>query len=515
MRKDRRWTHLLAIIVMALAVLALPRPLQGQERQYVVTSIGTFEGASSSTGYAVNSYGQVVGSAAVPDEKPIAWHWQNDDLRDINDTVHWNYWYPQERGEAYDVSDADQIVGGGWYVVPGDALPWREVDLFVMQAYITRPAVMSDFGTPYPGDAATNLGALGPEVWLSSVATAVSNANHVVGWADLSIKDPPPNWKENVYHAFLVVPQGNGFFVDADGDGINDLMIDLGTLRSGDEVSSATDVNDDGVIVGYSYGPDPSVGYSAFRIVPEGGSWANLDAQATNSLMQPLGSLGGLNSWAHGINNNGVIVGEADTWDLNTHAFVWQGGVMTDLGTLGGDDSCAHAISDSGIIVGWSEDSDRQRHAAMWIDDGEGYAIIDLNDQIILTKRWGLVEARDINDSGEVAGWGTYSGSGDGTGYEAFLLERATAEDLAKIQVEEEEIGDLGDAAGDDTTTSDTSGAAPALTLSPIFSDGASPADDADVETPAAPVAPLCGFGFAQFLPLTLLGIVGLKARRR
>src|SRR5690606_8916828 len=102
-------------------------------------------------------------------------------------------------------------------------------------------------------------------------------------------------------------------------------------------------------------------------------------------------------------NNAGQIVGEADTDDLETHAFLWENGVMTDLGTLGGANSSAARISDNGLIVGWAENADGDRRACVWIN-GE---IHDLNEMLIATARPGgvLTEARDVNESGMIVGW--------------------------------------------------------------------------------------------------------------
>jgi probable HAF family extracellular repeat protein len=72
--------------------------------------------------------------------------------------------------------------------------------------------------------------------------------------------------------------------------------------------------------------------------------------------MTNLGTLpGGTYSAAIGINNNGQIVGEADTASGQTHAFSRSGTVMTDLGALPGEStSSANAINNNGQIVGIS-----------------------------------------------------------------------------------------------------------------------------------------------------------------
>lgn len=68
-----------------------------------------------------------------------------------------------------------------------------------------------------------------------------------------------------------------------------------------------------------------------------------------------LGTLGGNESVAYGVSNNGVVVGTARDAQGNFRAFRWKCGIMTDLGTLGGAESVARDISANGdVIVGWS-----------------------------------------------------------------------------------------------------------------------------------------------------------------
>ena len=66
-----------------------------------------------------------------------------------------------------------------------------------------------------------------------------------------------------------------------------------------------------------------------------------------------LGTLGGTDSYAYGINASGQVVGYCHTTgNAADHAFLYSGSTMTDLGTLGGTDSYANGINDSGQVVG-------------------------------------------------------------------------------------------------------------------------------------------------------------------
>ena len=82
--------------------------------------------------------------------------------------------------------------------------------------------------------------------------------------------------------------------------------------------------------------------------------------------MTDLGTLGGPTSRAAALNDRGQIVGDAATASGETHAFLWQHGVMRDRGTLGGTFSTATAINERGQVAGWSTDRLGRVRAVLW-----------------------------------------------------------------------------------------------------------------------------------------------------
>lgn len=68
-----------------------------------------------------------------------------------------------------------------------------------------------------------------------------------------------------------------------------------------------------------------------------------------------LGTLGGSDSRALAINDQGQVVGNSLTAVFTSHAFSWtQAGGIVDLGTLGGPHSNAVAVNESGQVAGSS-----------------------------------------------------------------------------------------------------------------------------------------------------------------
>jgi probable HAF family extracellular repeat protein len=270
----------------------------------------------------------------------------------------------------------------------------------------------------YDGTTMHNLGVLyGENIGVQNTgASGINNGNQIVGWS--------PTAGFNL-HAFLY-----------DGSG----MHDLGTL--GGTSSVAESINDNGHIVGsseiasgrwHAFSYDGSIMHdlgtlggieSKAHSINENGLIVGQSKTTTNlgraflyidSTMHNLGTLGGAESSALDINSSGQIVGWSNpAGATNSRAFFYDGSEMNDIGSLGGYSSVAKAINNSGQVVGWSHivvDYEQDpfvidEHAFLY-DNG---SIIDLNNLIPIHSGWILQEACDINNSGQIVGYGTIDG---------------------------------------------------------------------------------------------------------
>lgn len=281
----------------------------------------------------------------------------------------------------------------------------------------------------YANGSVTNLGTL--PGGLSSQGLGINNSGQVVGNSGTSGAQRGFIYSNNtmtalgsltggISHAYGINDSGLavGSSVASNGRlhavlyGPGGTPTDLGTL--GGPESHAYAINNSDQVVGYAsalvtyydvYG-NPYVVEETHAFLHDGNT------------INDLGTLGDSTySYASGINNNGQVVG----WS-GANAFLYSGGVMASLGTLPGQNSFSKAfgINDSGQIVGAAymlgldPDPFHTQARAFIFDDG---MMTNLNSLIDPGSGWTLQEAQDINELGQIVGWGLHDGQ-----TRAFLL---------------------------------------------------------------------------------------------
>ena len=263
---------------------------------------------------------------------------------------------------AYDINDLGEVVGRS-SVRAGDSSPHAFRGLHNRAL----SSATDDLGT-FGGD--------------DSVALGINNLGQVVGSAELA---------NGVSHAFRTQPNAP----------INPLTDDLGTL--GGPSSNAAAINDLGQIVGESQFPDGTT--HAFRTAP------NLPVNpATDDLGVPPGYS---DCSATDINERGEVVGYC-RWENTSRAFRTGPNQAIDPTNFfaGQGRSIALGINDHGWVVGYTTVGTTQRAFVF-----DGTRMIDLKNNTDSTGAgWLLLEARDINNAGQIVGSGWYNDN------QAFLL---------------------------------------------------------------------------------------------
>lgn len=272
----------------------------------------------------------------------------------------------------------------------------------------------------------TDLGTLGGD---ESLATGINDAGQVVGYSQTA---------DQSTNAFLWTPGGK------DGVATNPQMKNLGNL--GSPACEAFSVNNSGQVTGYSSlsasptSPQHAFLYSGGKMSDVGTNFTFLvnsygyginalghvvgiafDANFTaphafffdGTHARDLGLFGGQGSAAIDINDHDTIIGYVTDTNSLDRGFSYVGGTKTDLGTLGGDFSYPLSINNSNAIVGGSyvDTNDTIYHAFLW---SKG-VMNDLNNLLDSSGTgWTLIEARGINDAGQITGVGAVAGVNHG-----------------------------------------------------------------------------------------------------
>jgi probable HAF family extracellular repeat protein len=136
------------------------------------------------------------------------------------------------------------------------------------------------------------------------------------------------------------------------------ILQNMGTLGGPD--SCALWINENGQAAGHSYinsTVNPAFGFPT----QDPFLW-------DHDKMIDLGTLGGFIGVANGLNNRGQVVGASDLeGDLTAHPFLWDRGSLMDLGTLGGTFGVATSVNDGGEVVGGATNKNDQAFLAfLW-----------------------------------------------------------------------------------------------------------------------------------------------------
>ena len=180
----------------------------------------------------------------------------------------------------------------------------------------------------------------------------------------------------------------------------NNSRIQLGNL--GLNFSFATKINNSNQIIGASL---------ISQSVQHAFLWEN-------NVMHDLGTIGERGSSALDINDLGQVVGVSANLSSEYYAVLWENDTIMDLGHLGTQMSFAEGINNLGQVVGWSKNSELENRAFIY-ENGE---MIDLNSKISSGSGWTLLQAKAINNNGQIVGFGEFNGQS-----QAFLLSPVAA----------------------------------------------------------------------------------------
>ena len=331
---------------------------------YMLTELDVVPGGLTSYAFAINDSGQVAGFSYAPGGARAVLY-DDGTITDLGTLG-------GSSAVAHGISNAGYVVGYSFTATPGEA-----------HAFFHDGSVMHDLGTLYG----------------TAKGLDVNDSGQVVGYYQYSDSS-------TALHAFFY-----DFYGAAE-------MIDLGYLGTHSVgQSQASSINEAGLVTGYATF-DSSQYSHAFLY----------DANSENPVMQDLGTLPGTNqqSSGYGINELGHVVGQASVVagiGSRYHMFLYDDTGMHDLGNIGLE-TTATAVNDVGQVVGyeWWRDWSGWYRAVMY--DGNELSYVE--DLVVNGDGWIFEKAEDINNLGQIVGWGK-NPSGDPRG---FLLSPVLIGDL-------------------------------------------------------------------------------------
>jgi len=307
-------------------------------------------GGSQSWAYALNNHGQVVGYASTVTGYEHAFLWQNGGMTDMGTLG-------GSTSRTNSINNSGQVVG------------------------YSQNTQGNTLGFIWQNGGMLGLGTLGG---IQSYANAVNDSGQVIGYA---------YDQTNQYQRACLWQPGGGMI---------DLTANLPS-QSQHSVSNsnANGINNLGQVVGTAY----IYNYQVSSYQQCGIYWEPTYGYSSYAEIGPA-------FYPYDINNLGQVVGNFGSGDYN--AFVWDlAGGTHSLGPppSGQTASLARAINDQGEAVGYCW-GNAPTVAFVW---KQGVGMVDLNTMIGKeTANWSLYLAFDINNNGQIVGYGTYKGANRG-----------------------------------------------------------------------------------------------------
>jgi len=371
-RNFKAW-HWITVCVLAVTAPAFVSSLRSSATSpaYTITDLGTLGGSpNQSRAYGINNCGTTVGDSLPPASSfNHAFYKKGATMTDIPSLG--------AEGSAYSLNSFGYTVGYSSASIGQRAFLWHDDD---------------DDGISDPGELNNFLpaGAIG-------VAYEINDSNRVVGLVDASggssLSDSAFVW-----------------------DATNGLQILPGV--TGLSPTRALGINNAGTIAGWAVVSLPPYA-PTHAFILKNNTYINLGTLNNSTLS--------LSSFAWRISEDNHVVGYSQIPSGNAlipiHPFVWfdannnntsDAGEMQDLGTLSGTNAYGYDINATGYVVGTSEVTGGATHGYVWHDDNSNGVsdpgeMKDLNTQFSDANWTTLTEARSINDSGQIVGWGTKS----------------------------------------------------------------------------------------------------------
>ena len=303
--------------------------------------------------------------------------------------------YDNNASELYPVNSFDQEYGSGsdWADKGARLYAINDRGTAVGSAYCGQSAnrhativfqgdsMMTDLNTiTYPAD-----GYLG---WVVTEARDINENGCIIGWAS---KNGGPE------EAVMLVPilLEN----DIDNDGMPDDW-EIENALDPEIHNSLFNTDGDGWsdYAEYKFGTDPNNSDENGDGMPDGLESAVVPV-AQKYKVVPLGTLGGLTSYAYAINEQRQIVGCSEKSDGTQGAFVYADGQMMELPSLvGALGSCAYDINEFGEIVGQVNVTETESLAVKY-DYMDSIQVLDIPGNPAESV------ALAINDAGQLVGW--------------------------------------------------------------------------------------------------------------